>query len=131
MGNLQHNPTSCPIRANESVVNGINTSQKLSENNQKAGWTSKFNSTGSNSMATVTKVAGGVGNNVSSQINICLECNDVVENIRLKNMNNGYNQLCLVDDPQQYNNEDIISNLPGLPASREVRRLHTRSLIFE
>ena len=121
---------SSPVRANKAAVNDTPIAQTTSEHVQKVGWTSKFNSMGSTSMASTTRSSSTVGN-VSSQVNICLECKDVVDNIGLKNTNNSYKQLDVIEQAQQSNTDDTISNLRMAPLSRETRRLHTRSLIFE
>ena len=117
------------ITGNEKTMGNNCATQDRIDNGQKAGWTSKFNSMGSNSTASTTGVSNGSAN-ISSQINICLECKDVVDNITRKNTANGQNNVDTLDE----NQKQIFVRTPKssiTPLSREMRNLHTRSMIIE
>ena len=119
------------IRGNERVVSNSCATQASVENGQKTGWTSKFNSMGSNSTASITGVSNGVGN-TSSQINICLECKDVVDNIGRKNTSDGHNSVDVADVHDHQKPFTIRTPKSSVtPLSREMRNLHTRSMIIE
>lgn len=106
------------------------TMPKELENGQKSGWTSKFNSMGSNSSSTVTTGNSNSTGNTTSQINICLECKDVVDNIgRKNNMSNAYNHLDEEENDQKLKLRSQKSSNVSL--SRDMRNLHTQSMIIE
>ena len=106
------------------------TAPKELENGHKSGWTTKFNSMGSNSSSTVTSGNSNSTGNANSQINICLECKDVVENIgRKNNMSNGSNHL----DGGEYEQTPKLRapKSSNVSLARDMRNLHTQSMIIE
>ena len=112
---------------NTSVANTIkvnNLAQANVVNGQKAGWNSKFNSMGSTSTASTTPTVASSG--TEKEINICLECKDVVDNIGRKSLSNNFN----VEDVEH--KVEINTTKSHIhPLAREMRNLHTRSMIFE
>lgn len=106
------------------------STQKELENSQKLGWTSKFNSMGSNSSSTVPVGNSASSANATSQINICLECKDVVDNIgRKNNIVNGVNIM-----ETRCQDQNVILRTPkssNHPHARDIRNMHTQSMIIE
>ena len=106
------------------------STQRELENNQKSGWTSKFNSMGSNSSSTAPIGNSASSANATSQINICLECKDVVDNIgRKNNVVNGFNTV-----ETRGQDQNVILRKPkssNHPHSRDIRNMHTQSMIIE
>jgi hypothetical protein len=118
-------------RGNDIAVSNNCSTQSSVENGQKTGWATKFNSMGSNSTASLAGVNNGVGN-ISSQITICLECKDVVDNIGRKNTANNPNSVDVVDVNDQQKQITMRTSKSSItPLSREMRNLHTRSMIIE
>ena len=122
-------------------VNNTDTApdQKTLQHGQKLRWTSKFNSIGSTSAASVTTRASTAvlrvaGDNMNNQVSICLECKDVVENIGLKNKATYITEENVLQPSIAEHIDDSISGLPvqvRLTNCREIRQLHTQSLIFQ
>ena len=104
--------------------------QKDLENGQKVGWTSKFNSMGSNSSSTMNTANSNAAGSATSQVSICLECKDVVDNIARKNdMGNAINNLHITNQEQK-----VILRTPKTSnnsLARDMRNLHTQSMIIE
>ena len=85
---------------------------------------------GSNSSSTVATGNSNSTGNTVSQINICLECKDVVDNIgRKNNMSNGYNHLSGEESEEQLKLRTQKSSNVSL--ARDMRNLHTQSMIME
>ena len=106
------------------------STQKELENSQKLGWTSKFNSMGSNSNSMVPVGNSTSSANATSQINICLECKDVVDNIgRKNNVVNGVHTM-----ETRVQDQNVILRTPkssNHPHAIDIRNMHTQSMIIE
>ena len=111
--------------SNTSIVTTTNNLAKANGvNGQKAGWSSKFNSMGSTSTASTTPTVTSTG--TEKEINICLECKDVVDNIGRKSLANNFNV-----EEVEHKVEINTTKSHIHPLAREMRNLHTRSMIFE
>ena len=111
--------------SNTSIVTTTNNLAKANGvNGQKAGWSSKFNSMGSTSTASTTPTVASTG--TEKEINICLECKDVVDNIGRKSLANNFNV-----EEVEHKVEINTTKSHIHPLAREMRNLHTRSMIFE
>ena len=111
--------------SNTSIVTTTNNLAKANGvNGQKAGWSSKFNSMGSTSTASTTPTVASTG--TEKEINICLECKDVVDNIGRKSLANNFNV-----EEVEHKVEITTTKSHIHPLAREMRNLHTRSMIFE
>ena len=109
---------------------GEETTQKQTESTHNVGWTSKFNSMGSNSSSTLPVGNSNPSASATSQISICLECKDVVDNIGRKN-----NMCNRIDDIERRDpDQNVILRTPkssNNSLAREMRNLHTQSMIIE
>ena len=117
-----------PHHLPESTTSIVTTTNNLAKANgvnvQKAGWSSKFNSMGSTSTASTTPTVASTG--TEKEINICLECKDVVDNIGRKSLANNFNV-----EEVEHKVEINTTKSHIHPLAREMRNLHTRSMIFE
>ena len=117
-----------PHHLPESTASIVTTNDNLPKpngvNGQKTGWSSKFNSMGSTSTASTTPTVASTG--TEKEINICLECKDVVDNIGRKSLANNFNV-----EEVEHKVEINTTKSHIHPLAREMRNLHTRSMIFE